>query len=263
MFWILLSFILLLSTPALAQVPAVKITNYNSNSLPEWVEIQNQSDQIININNWLLKDDNTVTTDDLTLTGCLSAHSYQTFYNTQNWLNNSSAEKISLYDNNSILIDQLEYSVGKTEVNPQSTNTCVPSVTPTLTPSATSTPTNPPTPSNTATPSNTPPPTNTPIPTPTSSLAPSPSATRTPTPKKTPTPTKEPTDTPEPTAVIIPTPELPLTGGDIQGISDIIIPSPTTRVTQAFRVSSGLVPTLFIVLGGILLIVPIVITRLR
>ncbi len=125
-------------------------------------------------------------------------------------------------------------------------------------------------------------PTTTPItPTPTSTLTPVPTATKTPTPTPTITPTTRPTATPIPTIAIIPT-EPPLTpvieptssllslepsptiSEDILGISDIIKISPTSSPSKSFNgIPSNLIAIIFIAIGGLLLLAPLVITRVR
>jgi len=109
--------------------PIIKISNFSSNSSPEWVELSNTTENIINIDNWLIKDDNNLLSDDLILSGCLSPFSYQTFYHKSGWLNDSS-DIIYLYDNLNNPIDQLIYTQGQLNLNPRMTNICVPTLTP-------------------------------------------------------------------------------------------------------------------------------------
>jgi hypothetical protein len=106
--------------------PIIKISNFSSNSSPEWVEINNTTESTISIDNWLLKDANNISTDDLILSGCLSPYSYQTFYHDSGWLNDG-GDTINLYDNLNNLIDQLNYTKGQLNLNPQTTNICIPS----------------------------------------------------------------------------------------------------------------------------------------
>lgn len=110
--------------------PIVKISNFSSNSSPEWVEINNTTENIINIDNWLIKDANNVSSDDLILSGCLSPFSFQTFYHDPGWLNDGS-DTIYIYDDINNLIDQLIYPKGQLNLNPHTTNTCTPSPSPT------------------------------------------------------------------------------------------------------------------------------------
>jgi len=109
--------------------PIIKISNFSSNSSPEWVELSNTTENVINIDNWLIKDDNNLLSDDLILSGCLSPFSYQTFYHKSGWLNDSS-DIIYLYDNLNNPIDQLIYTQGQLNLNPRMTNICVPTLTP-------------------------------------------------------------------------------------------------------------------------------------
>jgi len=116
--------------------PIVKISNFSSNSSPEWVEINNQTEDTIIIDNWLIKDANNISSDDVIINGCLSPLSYQTFYHESGWLNDGS-DTINLYDNLNNLIDQLIYSKGQLNLNPRTTNTCTPTIMPTATPTNT------------------------------------------------------------------------------------------------------------------------------
>lgn len=113
-----------------ASDPVVKISNFSSNSSPEWVEINNTTEDTININNWLIKDANNISTDDLIISGCLSPFSFQTFYHDSGWLNDGS-DTINLFDSTNNLVDQLIYSKGQLNLNPRTTNTCTPSPSPT------------------------------------------------------------------------------------------------------------------------------------
>jgi hypothetical protein len=156
-----------------------------------------------------------------------------------------------------------------------------------------------PTPSSTLTPTNTPDPTSTPtitpVPTATNTPGPTstPTATKTPTPANTSTPTKTPTPnkTNTPTKTLTPTkiPTLPavvlteagptvtdilfddsiLTPSPshepILGITDIIKPTPTPKPKFSFfkKISPNFLPTLFIVLGGLMLLTPLIISKIK
>lgn len=129
---ILFFLILLFLVPKIYAIdPIVKISNFSSNSSPEWVEINNTTENIINIDNWLIKDANNVSSDDLILSGCLSPFSFQTFYHDPGWLNDGS-DTIYIYDDINNLIDQLIYPKGQLNLNPRNTNICIP--TPDITP---------------------------------------------------------------------------------------------------------------------------------
>lgn len=133
MIFFILLFLLFFAPKIYAIDAFVKISNFSSNSSPEWVELNNTTENTINIDNWLIKDDNNDSSDDLILSGCLSPFSYQTFYHKSGWLNNDH-DVIYLLDANRQSIDSLIYSVGKIELTPRSTNICVPTLTPEPTP---------------------------------------------------------------------------------------------------------------------------------
>lgn len=129
MIFLILLFSLFLVPKIYAIDPIVKITNFSSNSSPEWVEINNTTGDTINIENWLIKDANNISTDDLIISGCLSPFSFQTFYHDSGWLNDSS-DTIYIYDSTNNLIDQLIYLKGQLNLNSRTTNTCAPSLSP-------------------------------------------------------------------------------------------------------------------------------------
>ncbi|MBP9817317.1 lamin tail domain-containing protein [Candidatus Shapirobacteria bacterium] len=236
----------LFSRPVFALDPIAKITNFSSDTSPEWVEITNLSSQTIDLSNWKIRDSNNQTGDDIIITGCLSPSNTQVFSKNSSWLNNT-GDTISLYNSTDTLVDQLTYSVGKTGDAPASTNTCVPTSTPTLTPS--------PVPA-----TNTPHPTSTPTATPTNTPVPTSTPTRTPTPTQTPTPTptSEPTpiDSPMPTATAVT--DLPI---DISGPIDSA--TPTKAPAKSSKFNSQILPTIFIIIGGLLLVVPLIISKIK
>lgn len=120
----------------------VKISNFNSNTAPEWVEIQNQTDQLIDLSGWTIRDGNADTSDDISLSGCLGPLSYLSFYNQGSWLNNI-GDTISVFNASNVLIDQLVYTQGKVETNPKTSSTAcpaTPTISPTIIPSPTNTP---------------------------------------------------------------------------------------------------------------------------
>jgi hypothetical protein len=255
-FWLLLLFFL---TPSrvFAVDPIVKISNFSSNTLPEWVEINNTTDDVVNIENWIIKDDNDLSTDDLTISGCLSPHSYQTYYHTTNWLNNG-GDTIYLYDNQLQLIDQLIYTTGKTDTSPKSDNTCV--ATPTPVPTATLTPipisTSAPLP--TITPSSTPVPTNTFTPSPTKT----PTPTHTPTPTRTPTPSLVATEVPLPSEELLPADEIiPSPVFEVLGSQDTITQIATS--STKFKLPKNLLPSLLIGTGSAMLLLPLLLSKLK
>ncbi|MFA6518833.1 MAG: lamin tail domain-containing protein [Candidatus Shapirobacteria bacterium] len=261
---------LILATPVSAETPLVKITNYSSNTAPEWVEIQNQSDQIIDINNWKIIDGNDRTTDDFTLSGCFSPGNFLTVVRDESgWLNNED-ETIKILDASGNVVDQLAYAKGKVEATYRQDNSCQP--TPTITPSPTPVPTA----TNTPVPTNTPAPTDTPIPTPTKTPTPThtPSPTHTPTPTKTPTP--NPTNTNTPTPSLSPTPSPSPTETEtstetpgpepslVLGAIDITTPSPIPTPTLAPKKAqvSNILPGALIGLGSLFLLFPLLLSKL-
>lgn len=246
----ILLFLVFLFPPSVLAEPIVKITNFSSNSSPEWVEIYNQTGNIVDLSHWTIRDGNNILTDDLTLTGCLSPNSYQTFFHDDSWLNNTS-DTINLYDSQGVLIDTLTYSSGKINLNYQSNNTCV------STPTPSSVPTD--------------------IPAPTSTTAPLPTITPTPSspPTSTPTPTVRPTAKPtlKPSITPSPTLEPPLTPvndplpslrDDPPSVTPDPEPASSPAVLSASTSSStNYLPFIFIVLGGLLLIIPVIISKIK
>ena len=103
---LLLFFFSVFSHPVLAEDPIIKITNFSADSDPEWVELSNTTSEDIDINGWIIRDDNSSKTDDLPLTGIISASSKIIFNHTKGWLNNDS-DIIYLYNSSDFLIDKL------------------------------------------------------------------------------------------------------------------------------------------------------------
>ena len=121
-----------------------------------------------------------------------------------------------------------------------------------------------PTPTPTSTPTFTPTLTPTHTPTPTPSFTPTPTATKTPTPTQTSTPTQTPTPTeyiptPEPLALedAFTTPT-PVPTGNIAGINDVVF---TSTPTPAKNIN--ILPFIFIGIGGLLLLIPLIITKIK
>ncbi len=268
---------LIFTQPSFAVDPIVKITNFSSNSSPEWVEVYNQTDTIIDLTGWAIGDSNTQVLYDLPLTGCLSPNTYQTFFHDSGWLNDD-GDTIYLYNSQPTLIDSFIYTDGKYDPNYRSTNTCTPTPpvpTSSPTPIPTVIPTNTPLPLPTITPSptniptiiNTPAVTNTPGPTNTPTATKTPAPTNIPTATKTLTPTKKPTLTPSVTeekiieTIVDESFQTP-TPAPVLGISDIITPSPTINPPRQPADISKFIPTIFITVGGLLLLSPLAITAL-
>lgn len=101
----------------------ITITDFSSNSNPEWVQIKNNTNQNITLENWYFTDNSNHSKNIDTF--CLSPLSIKTINYSSGWLNND-GDAINLYDNKGSLIDTLIYS--KSEVKEQSsvqdTNTC-------------------------------------------------------------------------------------------------------------------------------------------
>lgn len=134
---------LFLANPVFAE-SSIKITDFSSNSSPEWIQLTNNSSESINISGWYFKDlAGTVKTINNT---CISTTLTQTFEFT-NYLNND-GDTVYLYNNANELIDTFTYTTGVTKDKPSSSNTCA---IPTNTPTPTSVPTNTPTPTATPT----------------------------------------------------------------------------------------------------------------
>lgn len=231
----------------------VKISNFSSNSDPEWIELINNTDSNITIENWALRDfnDNSKNEDSLLLTGCISPHSYQTFYHNKGWLNDG-GDTIYLYNLSKELIDTVAYTTGKTDNSPKLNNTCTLTITPTS------------------------------IPTPTTALptlTPTPNPTSTPT--ATPTPTKTPTSTPTPTIKPSPTPTIDLNKYDslseatisaVTNSTEIAIEETPTEIPNTSTpgmvlgettTKKNFIPLILISLGGLFLLAPLIIAKIK
>lgn len=161
---------------------------------------------------------------------------------------NTFASGVAAADN--YVINVRIYNIGTSAATDAGTNTkTISLIAPTATPVP---PTNTPTITPTPTPTNTPAPTNT--------VAPS--ATNTPT--KTPTKIPTPTETPEPT-LNIPTPE-PLSSEDAMLQATPTVEStatPTPQITaNGTPVRKNILPVIFIAAGGLLLLIPVVISKI-
>jgi len=130
---ILLIFFLTFSHPTFATNPTVQITDFSSDSSPEWVELFNNTNENIYLDGWSLRDytDNSKNKDSLLLNGCIAPGSYQAFYEDSSWLNSSVSTTIKpnfdiiyLYEKG-ILIDSLPYTEGRNNSSPKNTNTCL------------------------------------------------------------------------------------------------------------------------------------------
>lgn len=205
---IALAIFLFFSKSVLAQVV---INEFSSSSNPEWVEIYNSSGGEIDLTGWKIIDDNSNTSDDLDLSGCIISSGFRSFSRPFGWLNNG-GDTITLKDENDAQINQIVYGSGGVvgvpndgqsasrqpdgsdswliiDSSTQQDDYCQPA--PTSTPTSTPTLTLSPTTSPTSTPTSKPESTSTPTPalaaTPTLKPTPKPTST----PKLTPTPTEE------------------------------------------------------------------------
>lgn len=170
-------------------IASVLINEFSPSTDPEWIELYNDGDVEINLSGYLLEDGNSSKSDDLNITGIISAKGFIVFTHTEGWLNNG-GDSIKLYNNASpsAIVDQYTYSsidsnksvarIPNGSENWQVTSD-VTNNSSNPTPSPTPTPTQTPTASPTNTPTSTPSPT--PKPTPTKSTTPKPSPSSSPT----------------------------------------------------------------------------------
>lgn len=131
---LLILFLLFPKNILAANLKDIIITDFSSNSNPEWVQIKNNTNQNITLENWYFTDNSNHSKNIDSF--CLSASSIKTITYSSGWLNND-GDTINLYDNNGSLIDSLIYS--KSEIKDQSatedTNTCIlptPTIDPTV-----------------------------------------------------------------------------------------------------------------------------------
>ncbi|KKU42075.1 MAG: putative cell surface glycoprotein [Microgenomates group bacterium GW2011_GWA1_46_7] len=168
-----LSLIILLLVPAPVRA-AVLLNEISPATNPEWIELYNDGDTLIDLTGFLLEDGNTNHTDDLVLSGSLASHSYGVFFHNEGWLNNG-GDTLKLYDNatpSANIIDQYTYGSLTAEKSvfrsPNGSENWVtgfptqnasnPAPSPSPSPSPTPSPTPTPTPTPTPIPSPTPPP---------------------------------------------------------------------------------------------------------
>lgn len=132
----------------------------------EWVEIYNPTGQPVDLTGWKIKDGNSLSNDDLTLTGQIDSYGYKTFDHSKGWLNDSGSETVTLLDNSGNTVNSYSYNgatQGKTygrqpdggtwasnldptkgssngDISPTPTPVSTPSPSPTSTPTPTSSP---------------------------------------------------------------------------------------------------------------------------
>lgn len=117
MFISLLVFVILPITKVSASSVVINEFMPHPSSGNEWIELYNPTSTTVDLTDWKLKDANSVTYDDLTLSGTIAPAQFVVFENTRSWLNDSKAETITLVDNNLNQIDSYTYTettVGKT-----------------------------------------------------------------------------------------------------------------------------------------------------
>lgn len=135
----------------------------------EWVEIYNPTTVSVSLEGWKVKDGNTQSSDDLTLSGNIEPLQFKTFDHPKGWLNDSSDETVNLLQNDST-VDSYSYktaSLGKTfsKIDGNWTADTTPSKgSANISPSPSQTPSMSPTPSPISQPSPTSQPSNTPTP---------------------------------------------------------------------------------------------------
>lgn len=261
---IFILFFLVFTHPVFA-IPDVQITDFSSNSNPEWIQLTNNTSNSINLENWTFEDESKTSK---SINICLSPNSNQileySYIDNSDWLNNSKSvgdtytDIIYLFNSSKILIHQFPYINGVDKPKPESTNTCV--VTPTPIPTTI--------------------PTNIPTVTPTPTLSPTPTPTKTPTPTITPTLTNTPTPTIKITPTAIPTDRNLYKLDESATASAVFTPTDETSyyitpTISATPISSSLVlgqtttakkkylPLIFIVSGGSLFVSPLLIDKFK
>ncbi len=157
---------------------------------PEWIELYNNSDNIVDLGIWQLKDGNSSSSDDITLAGIIQPNSFSVFDHSKGWLNDS-GDSITLIDNNGNPIDSYSYpsatenktfskfpdGTGEFQNNTAATKASTNQALPTSTPTPSLTPTSTPSPTATPKPTSTPKPTATATPAPTGTSTPAPNPT--------------------------------------------------------------------------------------
>lgn len=115
--WLFIPFLFFIVSKVKAQVI---INEFSSNSDPEWVELYNSFNEIVNLTEWKITDGNTSTSDDLILNGCIANQGFRSFSRSSGWLNDTGGDTINLKDSNGNQIDQVIYGSGGIVGIPQS-----------------------------------------------------------------------------------------------------------------------------------------------
>jgi hypothetical protein len=76
----------------------IVINEFSAKTDPEWVELYNTSNTSVNLDGWEIADGNTKSTDDLTISGTISADGFMVFEHPKGWLNDS-GDTVKLYNN--------------------------------------------------------------------------------------------------------------------------------------------------------------------
>lgn len=82
----------------------------------EWVELYNPTNQLVDLSGWIIKDGNTLTSDDITLDGQIPQYGFRVFEHAKGWLNDTGDETVTLHDGSNT-IDSYQYNgatTGKT-----------------------------------------------------------------------------------------------------------------------------------------------------
>lgn len=233
-FFTIFSFLWVLAFPSNV-LASIYINEISPSTDPEWIELYNDSGSSVDLTGYLLEDGNSSSSDDISLSGTISAYGFLVFTHSEGWLNNG-GDTVKLYNNASpsAVIDQYTYgNMGSSESVARMPNG---SSNWQVTSNVTQNSSNPiPTPATTSTPTITP--------------TPTPTRTPTPTPLKTKTPTPSPTPTPEVLGTQTGTP------ADISGIRGSMStsdPTPTPKVGSRgpFPVIAGI----FVGLGVLVVI---------
>lgn len=211
---------------------AVLINEISPSTNTEWVELYNDGESEVNLNGYLLEDGNSSKTDDLSLSGTISAKGFLVFTHNEGWLNNG-GDSLKLYNNASpaAIIDQ--YTYGTVESTKSVARIPNGSENWQITSSVTNNSSNPnPTAAPTQNPTNQP----TTQPTATSTPTSKPLATKTATPKPTSTPTEEAEESSTPDSNVIETerPNAPSPTGVVAGASTSRNSSKAISITLIF-----------------------------
>ena len=108
---VIISLFYLPAQTATAQAGPIKINEFaavtNGNGAnPDWVELYNDSNSIVSLEGWMLRD--LTETNKVSLTGCISPNSFRKFNFYTNRLDNG-GDLIRLFDQKGSLIDSVEY----------------------------------------------------------------------------------------------------------------------------------------------------------